>query len=266
MVRKRKPLPRVGEVVVGTVKEVMDYGAYLSLDEYGGHEAFLPWSEISTRWVRDIRDFVREGQRVVVKVIRVDRRKGYVDVSLKKVNPGEQRRKILEWRRAVRAEKILEIVAKRIGKTLDDAYREVGWKLEDYYGEIFAGLEEAAFRGEEALREAGIPDEWIQPLLEQVRKNIRPKKVRIRGIITLTSTAPDGVDRIKETLIKPLERLKLDGTELRVYTVGTPRYRVEVTASDYKTAEKVMREYLRGVESLAKKLGLVYSFERERQR
>ena len=41
MVRKRKPLPTVGELVVGTVTKVFDYGAYLNLDEYGGKEAYF---------------------------------------------------------------------------------------------------------------------------------------------------------------------------------------------------------------------------------
>ena len=82
---KRKPLPDVGEIVIATVKKVFEYGAYVTLDEYGGLEAYLPWSEVSSRWIRDIRDYLREGQKIAVKVIRVIRRKKQVDVSLKRV-------------------------------------------------------------------------------------------------------------------------------------------------------------------------------------
>ncbi len=265
MVRKRTPLPRVGELVIGTVKKVFDYGAYLTLNEYSEKEAYLPWSEVSSKWVRDIRDFVREGQRVVVKVIRVDRRKGHIDVSLKRVNPSEQRRKLLEWKRAQRAEKILEIVAKKIGKSLDDAYNEVGWKLEDYYGEIYAGLEEASYRGADALKEAGVPDKWIEPLLEEVRKHIKIKKVKIQGIIYLLSLAPDGVERIKRALMEPLSSLELNSdTKIRVYAIGAPKYRVEVTSTDYKKAEKVLQRYIRQLEKLTKSMNMEFSFEREK--
>ncbi len=265
MVRKRKPLPDVGELVIGTVTKVFDYGAYMTLEEYGGKEAYLPWSEVSSKWVRDIRSVVREGQRVVVKVIRVDRRKGHVDVSLKRVNPSEQRRKILEWKRAQRAEKMLEMTAKSIGKTLDEAYEEVGWKLEDYFGEIYAAFEEAAYRGPDVLREAGVPEEWIEPLMDQIRKHIVIKKIKIQGIITLFTLAPDGVERIKKALTAPLMELNLSkNLALRVYTIGAPRYRVEVIATDYKEAENLLRQYLSKVEKLADELDLQFSFEKER--
>lgn len=265
MVRKRKPMPRVGELVIGTVKKIFDYGAYLSLDEYNNHEAYLPWSEVSSKWVKDIHDFLREGQKVVVKVIRVDRRRGHIDVSLKRVNASEQRRKMLEFRRAQRAEKMLEIVAKKLGKTLDDAYRDVGWKLEDYYGEIFYGFEEAAYRGEGALREAGVPEEWIPVLIEEIRKHIRIKRVKIRGLIALISTAPDGVERIRMAFTAPLKKIEIPpDTNVRVYTIGAPRYRVEVISSDYKKAERVLSEYIHSVENYAKRFNMVFAYEREK--
>jgi len=267
MVRKRHELPEVGELVVGTVTKVFEYGAYVRLEEYGGLEAFLPWSEVSTKWIKDIRDFVKEDQRVIAKVIRVDRRKKHVDISLKRVSEGEQRRKLLEWKRAQRAEKLLEITASKISKTLDDAYREVGWKLEDKYGEILTGLELAAQRGEEVLREAQVPEEWIRPLMEELKKHVEVKKVKIHGLLTLTSLSPDGVNRIRDVLSKPLISLAKDldkNTLIRVYTVGAPRYRVEVISTDYKAAEKILSKYVSAASSIAKELNVTLSFERER--
>ncbi len=258
-------MPSVGDLVIGTVKKIFDYGAYLSLDEYGGHEAYLPWSEVSSKWVKDIRDFLREGQKVVVKVIRVDRRRGHVDVSLKRVNATEQRRKMLEFKRAQRAEKMLEIVAKKLGKTLDEAYDKVGWRLEDYYGEIFYGMEEAAYRGEEALREAGVPEEWISPLMEEIRKHIKIKKVKIRGIVTLMSTAPDGIERIRSAFLKPLKKINTPAdTKVRVYTIGAPRYRVEVVSTDYKKAERILAEYIKGIQKYANHYKMIFAFTREK--
>jgi len=146
MVRKRTELPEVGDLVIGTVTKTFEYGAYVRLEEFGGHDAYRPCREVGWKWVRDVKEFVKEGQKVVAKVIRVDRKKKHVDISLKRVSDSEQRRKLLEWKRAQRAEKILEVVASRLGKTLDDAYREVGWKLEDKYGEIFGGLEHCISR------------------------------------------------------------------------------------------------------------------------
>ena len=265
MVRKRYRLPRVGELVIGTVKKVFDYGAYMDLDEYNNKEAYLPWSEVSSKWVKDIRDFVREGQKVVVKVIRIDRKREHIDVSMKRVNSTEQRRKLLEFKRAQRAEKLLEIVASKIGRTLDDAYKEVGWKLEDHYGEIFLGFEEAAYLGEAALKEAGVPDEWIRPLMEEIRKHIKIKKVKIHGIITAWTTAPDGVERIRKVLTEPLNKVEIPAdTNVRIYTIGSPRYRIEVTSTEYKKAEKVLSSFIEQAQRLAKRSNVSFAYQRER--
>ncbi len=265
MVRRREEIPSIGELVVGTVDKIFEYGAYLKLDEYNNMEAYLPWSEVSSKWVKDIRDVLKEGQKVVVKVIRIDKKKGHIDVSLKRVSDTEQRNKMIEFKRAQRAEKMLEVIAQKVGKRLEDAYREVGWKLEDAYGEIFRGFEEVAIRGEDALRGLGIPDEWIPAVIEEVRKHIKPKKVSIRGVAIVTSTAPDGVERVKEVLTKPLnEVVNTSEVSVKIYTLGAPRYAIEVVAQDYKIAEKILSDLVDSMSKTAKKLGVSFTFQREK--
>ncbi len=262
--KPRKKLPDVGELVVGTVDEVYDFGAYLTLDEYGGMRAFLPWSEVASRAVRKISAVVQPGRKIVVKVIRVYRKRGQVDVSLKRVMEGEKRRKMIEYKRKVKAAAIVEIVAQKIGKTVDDAYREVIWKLEDAYGDAMTGLEQAVIYGREALEEAGIPEEWIEPLLETAKVHVKVKQVRISGIFTLRSLAPDGVERIKEVLVTAKKNAKVKGEDIKVrlYTIGAPRYRIDLQSHDYKILEKALSKALKAAERKAAKLNVEYAFER----
>lgn len=264
MVRARKELPDVGELLIATVKEIFEYGAYITLDEYGGMEAYLPWSEVATRWVRSIKDVLKENQKIVVKVIRVNRRSKQVDVSLKRVMESERRRKVLAWKRAQRAEKLLEMAATKLGRTLDDAYEEAGWKLEDYYGEILAGLEQAVMRGVEALLEAGVSEDWARVLYDVARKHIEIKKVKVAGVLTLRSVASDGVERIRKILTSMKSCVQGKDVEVRVYTLGAPRYRVEVIAADYKLAEQAMAAMLSDCRRLSKELGVEFSFERSK--
>ncbi|MGC8975067.1 MAG: translation initiation factor IF-2 subunit alpha, partial [Thermoprotei archaeon] len=162
-------------------------------------------------------------------------------------------------------EKMLEVIAQKLGKSLDDAYREVGWRLEDYFGDLMTAFEEVATRGEELLSEAGIPDEWIPVIVDEVKKRIKPKSVKIRGIITLSTMAPDGVDKIREILESIASHVKNSGNlTARIYAVGAPRYAVEVLAEDYKTAEKALAEALNNARNLASKYGIELTFERER--
>lgn len=267
MVKARYPLPRVGEYVVATVEEIFDYGAYVSLDEYEGLRAYLPWSEVSTRWIRNIRDVIREGQKIVVKVIRVNRRTKAVDVSLKKVHDTDRRKKMLWWKRYLRAAKIIELVAEKNGLSIDDAYKEIVWKLEDYYGNPMDGLEEAVMRGPEALVEAGVPEDLAKLVYEEAKKHVRIKKVKIKGLLVLRSLAPDGVERIRKVLLAIPGAMSGAGEEVkpRIYTLGAPRYVVEVEALDYKTAEKALAKAISESERLAKELGVEFRFERERR-
>ena len=82
---ERKPeYPEVGDLVIATIETVVTYGVYANLDEYN-KRGLLHISEISSSWIRNIRDFVREGQKVVLKVLRVSLEKGHIDLSLRRV-------------------------------------------------------------------------------------------------------------------------------------------------------------------------------------
>ncbi len=262
----RRELPRVGEYVIATVRQIFDYGAYVTLDEFNDLEAYLPWSEVASRWVRNIRDVIRENRKIVVRVIRVNRKRKTVDVSLKKVPENEKRKKMYWWKRYLKASKIVELVAEKIGKSIEDAYREVVWKLEDYYGDPLLGLEESVIRGSDALKEAGIPDEWIEPLIQEAKRHIRIKTVKIKSLLFLRSIHGDGVERIRRILSVINETINSYGkVKGRVYLLGSPRYVVEVTAHDYKEAEKVMSEALEKGRELAKELDVEYRFERVKE-
>lgn len=261
----RRPLPQVGDLVVGTVEEIHEYGAYLSLDEYGGARAFLPWSEVATRAVRRIEDVLKEGQKVVVKVIRVYRGRGEVDVSLKRVMSGERRRKMALYKRYVKAATIIEMIAERMGRGREEAYKEVIWKLEDAYGDPMSGLEAIVMEGEEALEGSGIGAEWRDALVEAAKSHVQVRAAKISGVFTLRSTASDGVERVKSVLVEAKSLVQGRGeASLRLYSIGSPKYRIDLQGRDYKALEKLLSSIVKAAERRAKSLGVEFSFERIR--
>ncbi len=264
MPRKRKPYPDVGELVVATVTEVFDKGAYVALDEYGGRKGYVPLSEVSSSWFHNIRDFLRERQKVVLKVIKVNPAKGHVDLSLRRASSVEKERKMFEWKRAQRAETLLSFAAKKLGKTLDEAYDEAGWKLEDKYGEIYAGLEEAVRHGLDALLNAGLSKEWADAILEIAKEHIEIPLVKVSGMLELRSIHPKGVLHIKQSLLEALKLAKNKGYNVRIYLAGAPHYGIEVVAEDYKKAEAVMKEVAETALKSFKSLGGHGSFIHKR--
>jgi len=262
---KRSKYPELYELVIGTVEKIFEHGAFVRLDEYG-ISAYCPLNEVSRSWFRGIREVLKIGQKRVFKVIRVDKRKGHVDVSLKRVSDQERRDKMYRWKRDQRALKLLELISKRLGKRLGEVLKEVGWKLEDAYGEMYAGLEEVARRGEEALEEADVGREWIKVVVEIAKENIEIPSVKIAGVFTIRTLEGDGVNRVKEALLEGLKRIGgLKEAEVKMYTVGPPRYRVEIKGRDYKIVERALKEIVDGVLDKAKELNCEVSFKREKR-
>ncbi|MCG3108740.1 Translation initiation factor 2 subunit alpha [Metallosphaera sp. J1] len=250
MIYNRHPLPREGDILIATVKQVFDYGSYVTLDEYGGLQAFLPWSEISTRWVKNIRDVVKEGRKIIVKVIRVDRKKGSVDVSLKKVNDDDRRKKNAQWKRIQKTDKILEIVAQKLKKSEREAWEQVAWKLEERYGDVYEALQKASKEGEKVLLDAGVPEIWVKPILEEASKHGEEKKVKESKVVLVKSLDPDGVEKIRKVF--DLE----DEGDIRIFTIGAPRYRVEVSGSDPKAVAQRLEEVVQRILERAKEEGV----------
>src|SRR3989454_12590867 len=106
-------MPEPGEIVVCTVREITSQGIYVTLDQYGGMNGFLPVSEISTGWVRNIERVAKPQQKLVLKVIRADRTRKEIDLSLRQVTNEERRAKVIEWKRAERAQAIMSAVKKK---------------------------------------------------------------------------------------------------------------------------------------------------------
>lgn len=140
---RAKGFPENGELVVCTVKNVKNFGAFVTLDEYGDKEGFVHVRDVATGWVKYIRDFIREGQKIVCKVLGVDSSKGHIDLSLKSVNEHQKREKIQQWKNEKKAEKLVEIVARRMSMAVDDAYNIFGNKLVEEYGTLYSAFESA---------------------------------------------------------------------------------------------------------------------------
>ena len=115
--------PEVGDLVIATIETVTDYGAYAKLDEYN-KKGLLHVSEISSSWIRNIHDFVREGQKVVLKVLRVDLEKGHIDLSLRRVTKREKIEKIKSWKKERKADALLRGVAEKVGLSVEELYEK----------------------------------------------------------------------------------------------------------------------------------------------
>lgn len=262
---EEKELPEKGELVIGTVKEIFEHGAYITLDEYGDLIAYLPRTEASTKWVRSIREVLKEEQKAVFKVIRVNRFKKHVDISLKRVSESERRRKLLEWKKLQKSLKIMEIIASRLNKSSHEVLATIGKKLINKYGNLYVALEEIARKGKDAIKDLELLEEEKLVLEEEAKRHIEIKKVKISGTLYLLSIKDDGVKAVKDTLLAIRDIKKPEEVTIKVYTIGAPRYKIELIGLNYKDLEKTLSEILRLVKEKTKQLNLRTRFVRDRK-
>ena len=72
----------VGAVIEGTVARIENYGAFLQLED--GRMGLVHISEIDRNYVRDVRDHLREGDKVEAKVVAI-KDDGKIDLSIKQL-------------------------------------------------------------------------------------------------------------------------------------------------------------------------------------
>ncbi len=251
--------PEEGELVVCTVQNVKNFGAFVTLDEYENKEGFIHIRDVATGWVKYIRDFVREGQKIVCKVLGVDTSKGHIDLSLKSVNEHQRREKIQQWKNENKAEKLMEIVADRLGRSVDECYKEFGFQLMERYGTLYGAFEECA-ANPESLDEDGFEGDWTEAFNQVAKENVTLTFVQIDGYLELTCPLSDGVDRIRDALVSGIVASK---EKVKIQYVGAPRYRIVVEASDYKAAEDELKVITTQVINSLQTCGGKGSFHRE---
>jgi len=254
--------PESGELVIATVARIIPHGAYVTLDDYGGREGFLHVSEVSTTWVRNIRDFVREGRKLVLKVLRVDRERRHIDLSLKRVSDQERREELLDWKRRTKGRTMLDLVAQRLNLPAEKAQQELGAQLEKDFGGVYEAFEKARERGMAAFEKTSLSEDVAKAIYSVALEKVKLPAVTIKADLELACPRPDGVEVIKKTLLDIEELGRKNDAEVNLYVVGAPKYRVEVTAKSYKRAEKLLQQAVESAGEAMKRGGGTFSFTR----
>ncbi|KAH9042681.1 eukaryotic translation initiation factor 2 subunit alpha [Lactarius pseudohatsudake] len=110
--------PEVDELVMVQVRQIAEMGAYVKLLEYDNIEGMILLSELSRRRIRSIQKLIRVGRNEVVVVLRVDKEKGYIDLSKRRVSPEDITKCEERFMKARTVSSIMRHVASRL-PTLD---------------------------------------------------------------------------------------------------------------------------------------------------
>jgi translation initiation factor 2 subunit 1 len=258
MLYKKEGFPETGDIVLCTVKRILHNSVFVGLDEYDNKEGIIHISEISPGRIRTIREFVKEGKKIVCKILRINEAHGNIELSLRRVNMALRIKKNEEVKLEQKAEKILEAVAKNLKTSLEEIYKKSGSLIIKEYGSLNACFQEVVMEGEKVLTKINIDKKVASQLAEIIKQRIKPPEIKVSQIVTVKNSLPNGIEEIKKAFIKTEEHAIKRGYDTSIIYLGSPRFRITIKAPDYKKANTEMEDVIKTLTtSVEKSNGIV---------
>jgi len=274
MVKNKDPFPKEGAFIMGRVVDIQNQYIYVDLPDYDGlpseetARGMIHISEISSRWVRNIRSIVRIGQRLVLRVVKVVPDKGQIDLSLRRVNSAQKALIAKEHKYANKYENLLQFLTEieGIDLTLEQAYELIGWPIKEQFNFYQEAVEALKEEGNDIMEELNlITDDIKKAFLKVVDENVEVSTVKIMGKIKLMNTSGDGVVKIKETLngvMKVIEDPK-ETRNIKLSYLGAPFYKLEIISKDYIDAESILSDTIEVLENITQQNNGSFEFIRD---
>ncbi|MEK0349452.1 MAG: S1 RNA-binding domain-containing protein [Nitrosopumilus sp.] len=250
-------MPEESEIVLATVTKVMDHGAYVTLDEYDDIQGFLHISEIAPGWIRSISRFVRDGEKKVLLVKKVNSKRGDIDLSLKQISKDQKKQKLKEVKKFEKGKTLLQNVQDK-AKLSDEEIEKLEDKIFSKFDSVYDAFIEIGRNGIESVKELKLAKKTAT-VIEEICSKIKLPSVEIRGIMEITNEKMDGVEIIKKIL---LDELKKDPT-INITYLGAPKYRLSITSDNFKSAEKTLKPIIAEIQSNIEKKKGSFKFTRE---
>lgn len=205
------------------VQQIAEMGAYVKLLEYDDIEGMVLLSELSRRRIRSIQKLIRVGRNEVAVVLRVDKEKGYIDLSKRRVSAEDIVQCEERYNKSKAVHSILRRCAEKFNVPLEELYQAIVWPLAKEYGHAFD-----AFRI--SITNPSVFDSITPPsaeILEDLKANIArrlsPQAIKCRADIDVSCFSYEGIDAIKKALTAA-EELSDENNQIKVKLVAAPRY------------------------------------------
>lgn len=220
------------------VRSIAEMGAYVHLLEYNNIEGMILLSELSRRRIRSINKLIRVGRNECVVVIRVDKDKGYIDLSKRRVSTEEIAKCEEKFAKAKAVNSILRHVGELLGYDSDDQleelYQKTAWHFDRKNGRPGYSAYEAfklCVQDPSVLEECGLDEKTQKVLLDKIQFKLTPQAVKIRSDIEVSCYGYDGIDAVKDALMEGLT-FSSEDMPIKINLIAPPQYVVTTQTLD----------------------------------
>jgi len=246
--------PEADDLVIVQVKLVAEMGAYVTLLEYNGIEGMILLSELSRRRIRSINKLIRVGRTEVVVVLRVDKDKGYIDLSKRRVSAEDIAKCEEKYNKSKAVHSIMRHVSETVKIPLIQLYEQFGWDLYKRFGHAYEAFKLMVTQADKVLQPYTIREDVKEALLKNIRRRLTPQPIKIRADMEVTCFAYEGIDAIKEAL-KAGEAMSNDELPIKIKLVAPPLYVIMTTSMNKDKGIKLLETSIETITKLIKSKG-----------
>jgi len=251
-------LPNQEDLVVVRVNKVEEFGAYVTLLEYNNIEAMILSSEVSRKRIRSIHKHLRIGKQDFMQVLRVDKEKGYIDLSKKYVTEDDVIATTERFTKSKTVHSIMKHTAVTCKIPVKEILEKVCWPLYDKYydeeeeqGHALDGLHEILLN-ESLLDEYNLDENVKSCLLKEIKHRLAEQPFKIQAQIDVTCFTPQGISAIKEALSTGKTYAESINELLEVNLMSTPTYRLITQCADKQRGIDVLNKIIKVIEEAIK--------------
>ncbi|KAJ3213822.1 hypothetical protein HDU67_002416 [Dinochytrium kinnereticum] len=243
--------PEVDDLVMVNVRQIAEMGAYVHLMEYNNIEGMILLSELSRRRIRSIQKLIRVGKNEVVVVLRVDKEKGYIDLSKRRVAAEDVAKCEEKYNKSKAVHSIMRHVAEKLDLSLEEFYTEVGWPLFKKFGHAYDGFKLAVNEPDRVFEGIVITEEAKRELISNIKRRLTPQAIKIRADIEVTCFGYEGIDAIKAALAAG-EEMSTPDVKIKITLIAPPLYVMITHSLEKAVGIQVMEKAVAKIEEVIK--------------
>ncbi|KAF2479551.1 eukaryotic translation initiation factor 2 subunit alpha [Neohortaea acidophila] len=246
--------PEIESFVMVNVKQIAEMGAYVKLLEYDNIDGMILLSELSRRRIRSIQKLIRVGRNEVVVVLRVDKEKGYIDLSKRRVSPEDIIKCEERYNKSKMVHSIMRHVAEKTNTPLEELYTDIGWPLNKKYGHAVDAFKLSITNpnvwDEVTFKSPSIKEE----LQSYISKRLTPQPTKVRADVEVTCFGYEGIDAIKAAL-RTAEAQSNEEAQVNVRLVSPPLYVFTSQTLDKSIGIKVLEDAIKAADASIRAAG-----------
>lgn len=236
--------PEIDDIVMVQVRSIAEMGAYVSLLEYNNIEGMILLSELSRRRIRSVNKLIRVGKQEVCMVLRVDKEKGYIDLSKRRVSPEDMQKCDERFQRSKSVHSILRHVSEVQHVDMEALYRKTAWPLYLKFGHAFEAFRAAITDPDSIFNEEvtpGLEEHLRDAMLDNIAKRLTPTAIKVRADIEVTCFQYEGINSIKKALGLGVAMGTTD-LQVKIKLVAPPLYVMLCSALDKTAGIKLLND------------------------